>query len=716
VSASWRDLDGDGDSFPDTGETGRIALRLRAGPERLTAVTLHLSSSDSDVACVPMPHLPVGDLAPFQELEAGSLDPAAPGFTVKASNFLQSPSGADPARLELCLHVQAEEFEGFSAPLCFHLPADLDLPAGPPPPPIPGPDGMPGTAADGLLLEGFDRDRDGDGFLTVQDAFRQEDRGTGTIGHGSYVRATGSPGGAGILSGVACGGFRTPAEGNLACILDPTFPMDWHLHCPPGAADCPNTESGACADGLPNAPCTFATPSDGTKALSPPASMHLGLHFVGLDSRHDTTHLRALQAFVSSPINLALEPAAGGLQLSMAQIVDLMDDNGVSVGRGMCADCADVQVQVDRDADPAIDDWGFWEKLAPFQNVYDHVPTSYSSRTGDYYCAFTPTDTGAAPPAPHGVPEILCFPAGAWSHCGSVRGTSIAQTEDCEGPAALEPSGAGVWVETRFDLSPLRGQRIRIRWIAESWLLDASIPHYAAFDNGWFPPTVDDDGWWLDDVRITGVLAAQFSPAPDLRPSPGGICPESCPDADGDGYAQGGSPLCPGGGVADCDDTNGRIHPGAPERCNRKDDDCDGALPPEERDADGDSRIPCGGDCDDTDPTIPRDQEINNGRDDQCPGMRGYGLIDEIYRVDVSDRFGVCWFPQEGATGYGILRSGRRDFTTDCLLIATNSCQQDAAIPEPGRVFYYLVRAAAPFVGSWGADSTGIERHPACLP
>jgi hypothetical protein len=53
------------------------------------------------------------------------------------------------------------------------------------------------------------------------------------------------------------------------------------------------------------------------------------------------------------------------------------------------------------------------------------------------------------------------------------------------------------------------------------------------------------------------------SPPPDLH---------SCPDTDGDGHA---SSAC---GGDDCDDTDRLRYPGAPERCQGVDDDCDGTI------------------------------------------------------------------------------------------------------------------------------------------
>lgn len=70
----------------------------------------------------------------------------------------------------------------------------------------------------------------------------------------------------------------------------------------------------------------------------------------------------------------------------------------------------------------------------------------------------------------------------------------------------------------------------------------------------------------------------------------------SCRDEDGDGAFA----LDCGGD--DCDDLAPSVHPGADELCNGVDDACTG-LDDSELDADGDGSRPCGGDCDDGDPT-----------------------------------------------------------------------------------------------------------------
>jgi hypothetical protein len=93
-----------------------------------------------------------------------------------------------------------------------------------------------------------------------------------------------------------------------------------------------------------------------------------------------------------------------------------------------------------------------------------------------------------------------------------------------------------------------------------------------------------------------------------------------CHDLDGDGYGFPGSPSCPGGLIADCNDTDIAIHPGGIEVCNGLDDDCSSATD-ETVDADGDAFTTCQGDCNDTSPNIhPGAAEPCNGIDDDCDG------------------------------------------------------------------------------------------------
>ena len=116
----------------------------------------------------------------------------------------------------------------------------------------------------------------------------------------------------------------------------------------------------------------------------------------------------------------------------------------------------------------------------------------------------------------------------------------------------------------------------------------------------------------------------------------------------------------------DCDDTSADVHPGADERCNEADDDCDGTVDEDPidpltwyRDADGDlygdpattdeaCTAPEGyvsepGDCDDLDPaSYPEGVEVCDGADNDCDGT-----ADE----DPTDP--TTWYADTDGDGYG---------------------------------------------------------------
>ena len=95
-----------------------------------------------------------------------------------------------------------------------------------------------------------------------------------------------------------------------------------------------------------------------------------------------------------------------------------------------------------------------------------------------------------------------------------------------------------------------------------------------------------------------------------------------CGDYDGDGFE---SDIC---GGPDCDDADIDFHPGAEELCDGRDTDCDGALPEDEADEDGDGWMICEGECNDTDPMIhpgtiegTGGESCTDGIDNDCDGL-----------------------------------------------------------------------------------------------
>ncbi len=108
-----------------------------------------------------------------------------------------------------------------------------------------------------------------------------------------------------------------------------------------------------------------------------------------------------------------------------------------------------------------------------------------------------------------------------------------------------------------------------------------------------------------------------------------GVCEVGCDDSDNDGAA---AADC---GGTDCDDDHRPTHPGAPEICDGRDNDCDGVVD-EGFDSDGDGYLDVDRcpdveldlqDCDDDDPAIhPDAEEICNGVDDNCDGEPDEGF------------------------------------------------------------------------------------------
>ena len=140
----------------------------------------------------------------------------------------------------------------------------------------------------------------------------------------------------------------------------------------------------------------------------------------------------------------------------------------------------------------------------------------------------------------------------------------------------------------------------------------------------------DGDGWSACAPITPGSFDCDDQD-PSVHPLADEVCdgldqdcdgrPDDGLDRDGDGVSPCGEDGEPGTEDDDCDDADASSWPGAPERCDGIDNDCDGTSD-DGLDRDGDGLSPCEGDCDDNDPaTHPGADETGDGVDRDCDGV-----------------------------------------------------------------------------------------------
>lgn len=483
----------DGDGFPDTDETVDLSVILsNKSGQSLTDVSVRLWTVDSKVDCISNPVVAFGSVA----AGASVASPASFRFRVAPTADRAGTSPAASCAAGTCsngagrcavagdcsrtiLESYAARF--FATVTASQLPAggetdafeiELDL------------NSSVAASTTATVVEGFETGL-GNMFMMNLDASLESNA---------------------LSNGKRCQ-YNDPdfpnsnSYGDSECYLG--FPAgqdpvnDWHVHA--------------------------TTHPDGGRAFLGSRSLHYGIHG---DPGFDTYALSQMDAIrTKTPIHLSArvcrdDPAidmrscnaaadcvavgggpcvAARPELSFAQQISLENDRYTANGP-RTTDRAVVQV---RNQTGTI-----WKKVFPYENVYDRMTTEQFRN-----CSFDPDDDGnnedsyfqPGDPARRIGPSSTCNPEFAFSYMGDTdapfAGANLGYASD--GPGLPGSLGIGTWVTSRFDLSAFRGRSITIRWLISSTKVWDSATWQDLFQ---YNPSPFDDGWYVDDVRVTQTL------------------------------------------------------------------------------------------------------------------------------------------------------------------------------------------------------------------
>jgi hypothetical protein len=268
--------------------------------------------------------------------------------------------------------------------------------------------------------------------------------------------------------------------------------------------------------------------------------MHMGRHLNATDTLFDTYRMRQTSAFVMDPVNLGVNS-----QLDFWHIIDVCDDRCNNAGSGNTFAGGQIQISLLNGGTGKFEQW---QRLSPTQNGYNSLGQNIV-----VICEFDPGDDQNPP-----LNETICANQPQWSDMGNIYGTDRTCTLDTDGNDPInkdcgsttnrtvntgcswisDPNcssflengtkGRGVWAREQFNLSSFAGRRARLRWLDQmggGWNFGESRS-FLEPEPGFTPSQyfAFDDGWYVDDIRLT-----------DLRTTPASIVPDpsnglaSCP-------------------------------------------------------------------------------------------------------------------------------------------------------------------------------------------
>ncbi len=265
---------------------------------------------------------------------------------------------------------------------------------------------------------------------------------------------------------------------------------------------------------------------DGGRSYLGVQSLHYGHHITG-NPGQDTTMLSQMDAIrTKANVNLAARVCAAlqsgfvqscnsaadctspaspcvsaSPELSFKHQVSTADNRHTNTPDGHTVDRFVVHAQIAGTST-------IWQKLYPFTNVYDAQGTDFFSN-----CMFDPVDDGnnedsffdPTDPARRLGPSSTCFPEFSFSYLGDTdepfAPANIGRASD--GPGLAGATGLGTWVESKFCMARFRGRQIRLRYLFTSIKVSDTQTMSMLF---MWNPIPDDDGMYIDDIRLTQTL------------------------------------------------------------------------------------------------------------------------------------------------------------------------------------------------------------------
>ncbi|HJQ99546.1 MAG TPA: hypothetical protein VJ826_14620 [Candidatus Polarisedimenticolaceae bacterium] len=696
VGTELRD-NGDHDGYADTNETVELWLTVKnTTAQPLTGVTASISLNGAPTVCIVDGTASIGDVAAGATIVAPEPFVFHVGVGQDRALLGLTPTGALTATFDL--GVIGAPASPIPYPSRFVFDLDLDAP---------------GSGASTTIVEDFESG--GFGLFTIQN-----------LDFGLHTPATPQTG---PVNGYRCQYYEPYCHTSTDC--------DFSEYVPGGTA--------AAADGVWWQ--IDARGYSGTHALY--FGQALGPVLGGY-----TTPNGVLEAVgTTAPIALVNDPTITPTLTFMHQM-SFVDYRAFSTM--LARTCLDRGIVSIQQADASGAAAGPWLRLEPSVNVHDQLA---SAQFVNVY-TFDPIDDGndgdqLYPPwTPGDVwqrrgPSSTCADERVFAWMGSTTGAyDPLAVGGGDGPGLAGASGPGTWVETSYDLSRYRGRSVRIRFLATTTRFGSLVTWKEYFGPSSVPY---DDGWWIDDVTVSGAAAAIGPVTNDVRDNSaltvdadadgaddrcddncvgvangnqadldadtiGDSC-DLCTDTDGDGFGNPGFPAttcaldnCPF--IANPTQADADLD-GDADAC----DNCPAVANADQENTDED---PAGNACDCAPSdafTYPGAPERNDGLDNNCPGDREYGIVDEISGAIYFDFPSIMsWPEQSGANGYTVVRLRGTTFATINACLVSNVFQSGISVNNPpaGVTSFYLVRSYHPRIGSWGYTSAGVPRYVGC--